>query len=1428
MGYFDQNAEDINGTGTNTATNYTIRTNTGIPSGSFQLKDGDGRIIKSVELNAKGKGVYRRPINAENVGQMKLQATYTGDHEFGGRVNDSFVSHIADANGNGATSSMIGTVNKIVAGPGIYISPSDGYGTVMISTQPISDPQIARILDLTWTVTEYSTSTNTPRLKYGDESMFVAVGQQGINIYSDDAETWADMGPVNQATISGGAVQIINITSLQSDRFADDGTLYYAVERGQYYSSGVPTGNYYVSTLWGRLGYKDDNNVFVSDSVFNAGNRITYNGADIEDFVNAHEFFYTSDFSTQGLTFDDALSIICCRNRIYSVPGIACNEDTFSTTVPASLEWSTSTNDSYYGVAIDQSYQYAVSIDFNNGRVIRSVRVGNNPQGWSQVYKTSGSSVNLSDIAFTDDPAAYPNPQWMVVGRNDTILTNNLAQASSGAWVQRTTGIKDKVGNKAQWTSVTCGLGRWVAVGGSGIAAYSDDGVTWTRITTGTTETLWRVRYSPALNVFVAVGENRTIVTIGGYAVEKKLIETVTTSTNTVTNEIITTITTETTSTVVGSEAVLASSNGILPEDTPFSRPSPHYLFANSSSTVYSEQIILRCINTAEYPKDVPVTFSTRRDNSGTITTEILGDAYFDGITATFITSELGTGTNTISASWPGESRYEGFTATMSTLISVTPAFPYSGTLALVSLDNPVYQLNTIPLLVEFSQPGVYTGKLQLRENIGTSTYILKTFDIPNTSTFEIEFDPNAFAANSGPYYISARWMGGRKNGVTYTGVLSNVVTQNVDLAALTLSASTSLNLISGTNTFIAVADGTITTANDTSETSVTFYDGSIEIASTSSINNSATIVVSSGTLAYGVHNIKAIWDNTRPLVTSNIVPVVIAPPATATMTLAFNSSTYVYYNLNATTSTAAVTATIILSDSYAGHAATGQVRVYDITNTSTLLTSTILTQVSGTSISANVSWVPSVKGQGIGNRIISAVYDGDIWNNATSATETLSIIKPTVPLTLSSDPNGNNYYNGLTFQLKVTKSSTSVIRNNAIFKNISTNQVLGSVPFSGNTATYTTSTVYPTNYTYVAYVEEDQYITTSTTNTLAVKIDRETPKLILTARAAQPQRYPDVYAFAGEPFNFVVTATNTTGRPLTGTMSIVGASDYTNYLNQNYTLTLASNTISGFTSTISFTPELSSVPYNRNVFVKYTGDANFNGGTGGYLGTFWNLYGNQSLLFLYVLVRQMTWTSKEYLKGGIWYTTWPYVTGDIIQGVRATRSASTSSYIAGTPASLGHNGGILSTATFTNNVVTVTSSSFATVPLVNDTIELFNLDGSPYYWSSGGSTYTGGQIIDSQTIAPSTYGGTFIPDQNEYIKWAGLTQNLILRSKYYDMVIDPNGFRFNAFNGRYYPIFNTVSKTPIIATGRFAPLTSADKLFTFAYSDLHHTTGII
>lgn len=449
-----------------------------IPTGKVTLIDGDGQVITVLDVDQNGQATYTETLNAEDVGRRTVRAVYTGDSSFVPRGEDTFTMEVVDENGQGGANSKATHVIKIVAGPGIYISPKSGQGTVTISTQPVSDVGTGNFLRVRWTQTE-STKLST------DLSFFLAGADNGALMSSDDGNNYTDMGPVNTLGQGGSTLAIDNITVIQSGSFDDNGLKYWNIVPFEIENSGAPFPDG-LSFIWGALGRTDQNGVIKGDAMTQSGGHLQLNGQEVPNVQ--------VDYAESFLLGSDILTIIFGTNgNIYSAgeyPDFTAGQNSDilrseATGLTEVLDCKSDIEDAGTGSFTLK----AVTID---GDILVSYRNGNSDSSWSVETSTG---ANLQGIA-------YGEGTWIAVGADDTIFID---------------GVESYTGIPANWIGIAYGGGKWVICGAGGALAISTDtGQTWTAADSGTTQNLNDVAYSPALNVFSAVGNNRSTVAIKG------------------------------------------------------------------------------------------------------------------------------------------------------------------------------------------------------------------------------------------------------------------------------------------------------------------------------------------------------------------------------------------------------------------------------------------------------------------------------------------------------------------------------------------------------------------------------------------------------------------------------------------------------------------------------------------------------------------------------------------------------------------------------------------------------------------------------------------------------------------------------------------------------------------------------------------------
>lgn len=455
------------------------------PTGKVTLYDADGIPITTLELDENGEASYSFTLDNEDVGRNLLKAVYTGDNTYAPRGEDTFVLEVVDENGEGGTNNKAGSVKKIIAGPGIYISPKTGTGNVTISTRPISDSGNEAFYAVRWTgtlgtVTKYDS----------DLSMFIGVGSDGLAMTSDDGQSWSNTGPKNKLGVGGATTTFNSVHCVQEENYPGEGLVYFNIEDGTFNNGG--TDQDYIAVSWGCLGYTDAQGIYKGDNIDKQSSPLIEVGTttpisnqqvDYAETYTLGSDVLTLVFSTSGKVW--SINQLATDFQAYEAPGRAILRPEATGMGNVWRSWS-NIEDAGTG-------SFTVKAVTIGGKIISSSRSGNSQSTWSIDYN---GSIPLYGIG-------YGNGTWIAVGDNDTIVAD---------------GVRYSTGISTNWRSVAYGNGKWVAVGTGGVIGISlDDGFTWTAGDSGTTRTLWDIAYSPELNVFAAVGDGRATVAIKGY-----------------------------------------------------------------------------------------------------------------------------------------------------------------------------------------------------------------------------------------------------------------------------------------------------------------------------------------------------------------------------------------------------------------------------------------------------------------------------------------------------------------------------------------------------------------------------------------------------------------------------------------------------------------------------------------------------------------------------------------------------------------------------------------------------------------------------------------------------------------------------------------------------------------------------------------------
>ena len=477
---------------------------TNYAAGTFNFTDGQGRVLRSVELDANGQAIYSKTITAADRGFQKIGARYTGDTTYRAGSTDEFTYNVADVNGN-----IKPTVDQIVAGPGIFISSPNGTGIVTISTAPINTrPGLDDLYSISWTPIVGPSP-------YGIEGQFTAVGNLGTTWRSRDGHNWVQLENADNVSIA------YSVSGWCNTSIGDGNVEYFAVSQN---NTVVPGAGGTYKTPWvlsGTLGLYNDG--MISTSTFNdqhgvlgSGYSVTVGGNTFglfESANNTYAFAYgTDDVETEGVSYITNGSIGGIWNgKITATTHRETSRD-------LAIDWNqiaqgNNSSSTYTLMATGQPFviQSTGNIIYSQtGKVYRSIRGGAGNGSWSEVVTTPRIPYGIAHGGGT----TYTDGIWITVGARGMVLrsTDNGSNWSLVASPMPA----------ATWLSAAYGNGQFVAVGkyrtrqgDRGCVMFSTDmGLTWRKGNPGTTRALNSVAYSSEKNVFVAVGDGGSIVSV--------------------------------------------------------------------------------------------------------------------------------------------------------------------------------------------------------------------------------------------------------------------------------------------------------------------------------------------------------------------------------------------------------------------------------------------------------------------------------------------------------------------------------------------------------------------------------------------------------------------------------------------------------------------------------------------------------------------------------------------------------------------------------------------------------------------------------------------------------------------------------------------------------------------------------------------------
>jgi len=264
--------------------------------------------------------------------------------------------------------------------------------------------------------------------------------------------------------------------------------------------------------------------------------------------------------------------------------------------------------------------------------------------------------------------------------------------------------------------------------------------------------------------------------------------------------------------------------------------------------------------------------------------------------TLTLQPDTLSAGTYNIFADWNGQTIVPKFNGRNSDPISQT-LLPKADTLINLTISTGSYivrpEVGTTPNpnpIVSVQLPAVYPthssiGNITLKD--GNLTIAVGSLLVSNTqSTVNLTWDPDEFnQVDTGTRTLTAFYDGDFWNKESQASINFNASTRN--RTTMSIAASTSALIRPDSITFTAT-----TPNNNFSGKSITWYEGSTEIGTSSFTGNTATLTLNSMDLSIGLKSVKAEFNgdfNFEPI-TSNLVTFTVEK-RTPTVTLTASSS---------------------------------------------------------------------------------------------------------------------------------------------------------------------------------------------------------------------------------------------------------------------------------------------------------------------------------------------------------------------------------------------------------------------------------------------------------------------------------------------------------------------------------------------------------
>ena len=448
----------------------------------------------------------------------------------------------------------------------------------------------------------------------------------------------------------------------------------------------------------------------------------------------------------------------------------------------------------------------------------------------------------------------------------------------------------------------------------------------------------------------------------------------------------------------------------------------------------------------------------------------------------------------------------------------------------------------------------VVTGTFTGGTRTGTVTFFVDSTQIGspvtltpgpnNTATaVSVSYTPTTV----GTYTFTAQYSGDAVYNPSSDSSVTNSFTVTQATSTTTLTSSVNPSSF-GQNVTLTANVALNTTSNDLPTGTVTFYDGSNAIGTSSLIAGNATLAISN--LSVGSHSLTAIYSgdvNYFPS-TSNVLAQTVNKGNTST-TLTSSTNPSVFGKSTTLTATIAVTS--------GSGTVTGTVSFRDGA-----------TVIGTAPVTGGVATLP-ISNLAVGSHSLTAIYSGDTnFNTSTSNTVLQTVNQGTTTTTIASSANPSMYGQSITLTANVTVATgAGTLTGNVTFLDGTT--VLGTTTLTAGTATLALDNLSVGTHNLTARYNGNTNFQISTSSNLVQVVDKATP-VVTVSSASNPSAYGSEIVFTS-----LVSAPTSIGLP-TGTVTfydgstIIGTGDLSTTGANTGTATFTTRLLNGGAHTIT------------------------------------------------------------------------------------------------------------------------------------------------------------------------------------------------------------------------------------------------------------------